>query len=387
MELNLAFSTVFYISIFIIPGLIFRRIYFSGEFNKQFSQGNLLERIVWSILTSGIILVICAILLLFAKFNIDYQNDIIPQIKYTDIQDVFNSVGDNKLPTEEMFFKVYIDIFKIIGFLYIISFSAAVLFKWLIIYFGLDRSIKFLRFNNYWYYFMRGKAPHLDKKFVKKHWFTLADIMVDNGNDGVKMYSGTVVDYFIDRSTNQLDVIFLKDTSRYKFLTNSEEEKRSKDQVEVKNRRKYDLIKIPGNTFCIPFQNVHNLNLTYISKNESKKSPQYYINLGRRLVFAILFLTSIFLSFLDDLLFSTDDDWLIRSLFFVNTFLIILILDDAFIKLYKNFKLRELLGYTYIIGLFGVQYLWIFDQVSFVWVIPITFIVTYIIASTLKLSK
>lgn len=43
-SLNIAFNTLIYALIFFIPGILFKRFYYSYSFTPEFQKGNLFER-------------------------------------------------------------------------------------------------------------------------------------------------------------------------------------------------------------------------------------------------------------------------------------------------------------------------------------------------------
>lgn len=383
MELNIAFSTIFYIAIFIIPGLIFRRIYFSGEHNKQFSQGNLVERVIWTIFNSVLVILVFTILVYILKYRLNYS--ILTQLKYENVFDVFGIVGDNKLPEKDTFKLVYQDFVSTVILLYLIAFIGALTLRNVVIKFGLDRRFSFLKFNNYWYYFLRGKAPHLDNLLIKKFLWTEADVMVDNGNEGIKMYSGVIVDYYIDNNNNQLDILFLKDTKRYKFLSDTEVDNRVKSTPDIKNKRKYELREIPGNTFCIPFNKIHNLNLRYFSRPTIRNSYNVvkFFNIFVALFSIIITIILLISLFIEEWILIGKINLFLRVVFFFNSMFVWALLVSFLNSLIVRDNSKDL-EYLPLLLFFFSQYLWILQIFNFVWVLPISLSVVMLILSWKK---
>ena len=95
MNVNIAFNTIIYIMVFLFPGILFRRAFFSGRFNKHFNSGDTSERLLWNLLFS--------FLCLFVFFGIYYElhkaKIITSNVTYHDITSVFISLYDNKFPS------------------------------------------------------------------------------------------------------------------------------------------------------------------------------------------------------------------------------------------------------------------------------------------------
>ena len=94
MNINIAFSTIIYIMVFLFPGILFRRAFFSGDFNKQFESGNAFERILWNMLVSMIMLVMHS--LSIQTYNSIFYNVIDFGLKNEDIADTFICLYENK---------------------------------------------------------------------------------------------------------------------------------------------------------------------------------------------------------------------------------------------------------------------------------------------------
>ena len=95
---NVALNTIFYIMIFIFPGILFRKFYFGGDFNKQFQQGNLMERFLWTVFFSVIIISLCVLSFIYLENHTNFK--IANYLTYDTIKDLFESLSNNKLPEE-----------------------------------------------------------------------------------------------------------------------------------------------------------------------------------------------------------------------------------------------------------------------------------------------
>jgi len=273
MEFNIAFNTIFYICIFIIPGILLRRFFYHSEFSKEFSQGNLLERLMWTILSSIISLFLCGLFFIGIRF----YADLLPAISYTTVKNVFDLLGANELPEAADLKPIYTDFLYLIIGIYILSCLFGMLAHKLVLFIGTNSRLSFFKFKNYWYYFFRGKVKNATNDRKRKFWYTDADILVDQEGKA-KMYSGKISDYYIEATQNQLESIFLENVRRYKFLSKDcnlsvsdlREDEVSEKEKKLKNplSRNFELIPIPGDVFCIPYSRVLNMNLTYVTQEK-----------------------------------------------------------------------------------------------------------------------
>ncbi|WP_028376049.1 hypothetical protein [Leeuwenhoekiella sp. MAR_2009_132] len=360
MELNIAFSTIFYIAVFILPGLIFRRIYFSGDHNKQFSQGNLVERIAWTIFSSVITLISAVIILYF--IDDFFKLKILTEFNYSHLQSIFNQIADNKFPSKETLTDVYPTF--IIGLLvfYIYCFLLAKLLRQIVLFFGFDRMFNFLRFNNYWYYYLQGRAPSFNRQSIKKFWASQVDVLVQISDSETKLYKGFVLDYFIDSATNQLDIIFLKEAQRFR---------------NNKENNGVELVDIPGTALGIPFSKILNINLTYIYKDSNlSEARKQRVKRASGLLFLTLFALSIFLLFIEEWPLVGPIDIFYRILFFLNTFAFSSVLVTWFNNL-ANKGSGDGAGYA--LSLLLLQYTWIVGLLPWYIAIPGSFTAFYLI--------
>lgn len=251
MDFNIALSTIVYLMIFIFPGILFRKFYFRGEFTKQFHQGNLMERFIWTIFFSILCLIVCFFIFYFFRYIFNWK--LLPSISYDSIKDVFGLLKSNELPDKKTFKSVYFDFGVLIASVYLLSSFFGLLSHSIIIGSNWDVKYNIFRFRNYWYYLIKGKT---EENQSKKHLFTIADVLVSDGSSNKILYRGRVHDYYINNLSNELESIILKDTIRYKrnILENGETEIIEKT--------------IPGNLFCIQKDRVININLSHIVRDK-----------------------------------------------------------------------------------------------------------------------
>lgn len=245
MELSLGLIVVLLLIIF--PGLIYRRLYFYGEFSKEFkSDFNLFSLLAISTIP-GIVNLILIYILYDNFFESVDLGEIIDTFKNINNDD-YRFTKSETTPLKEL---INSKASPFIGFLYLSSFIFGAISGRLVRLTRLDTKFKLLRFKNYWFYIFNGqhtnfkKMKHLRLK-NKKHLFTKADILIDS-NNSTKLYSGIVVDYeLLDNNCNSLNKIMLQNAKRYSH----------KDGNTIP-------VEIPGNLLIVDCSSMKNINLTY----------------------------------------------------------------------------------------------------------------------------
>jgi len=253
--------------LFIIPGLIFRRFYYQGEFTKQF-RFKTIGTAIFSSLIIGIIVQIISIHLYKYYFETELKT-ILPKsdILLEHISDIYNSM--QKIDFNSIFShtKLSVQIGLYLVFSYINSIVLA-FFLWLIVRtLKLDRKFKIFRFNNHWnYYFLGEIGDFREFKHLKrgKVLYTEADIVIQTTSGNTIMYSGKLSQYTISENSNDLKNIYLTDARR-QFITKCPETKKEK-----KEHRSF-------NSDCLILNNkdILNINLNYICKYNP--SQHHYI--------------------------------------------------------------------------------------------------------------
>lgn len=290
--MNLTFGFIaFFISV-IIPGILFRRFFYYGEFSKQFdSKDPVLHSIFYSIVPGVCIQVICFViadsLLTFNTSNSDIFN-VFKDFVYSGEKAISDSTTNFLDGSLDDFIYYSISVFLIS---IITGYTLSRIIRW----FGLDKKYKILKFKNQWFYIFSGELLNFQKFEVgrslttstsiphnHKVSMTYADILVDNTEGMRELFSGYVVDYDLcGDNISQLDRIYLLDAYRYKKKVVVENEKNKKKRKKERKIREanmsyteklnYDLdyksrirLKIPGDVFVVSGKHILNINLTYI---------------------------------------------------------------------------------------------------------------------------
>ncbi len=366
MEFNIALHTIFYVSVFIVPGFLLRRFYFSGEFNKEFSQGNLMERFIWTIF--GSIMVLLASSFFFILLRVFSNKKLLSAISYDTVKEIFDLLSDNKMPETNQFFLIYQDFLILIFGIYFAAILLGVLFRKLALNQRVCSMFPVLKYKNYWYYFLRGRVKSAPKEAGMVYWYTEADILVEHEGKA-KMYSGKISDYFISPESNQLESIFLEDTNRYKFDDHGD----------------YELMSIPGHTFCVPFNRMLNMNLTYVNrkKNESWKRNLLWWFFEITYVSVITVLIS--LVFLEDFPLMNFHSIIHKIGFLINTWILLswvkTVLQNLIHPSKSGKEITSTITATYFIGIIIslFQYLWILNIYGFFPVFGVSILIFFLL--------
>ena len=252
--MDIALNSFILFLLFIFPGIVFRRFYYVGEFSKQYSSANWVNTIYISLIPGLVIQIISY----FTFVNIIYRKPI--HNYYGFINGVYEKLKQDSIPKEFFNFELLVWIFAYLLVTLFISFIIAQ-FCWKIVRnLDLDKKYSPLKFNNYWHYYLSGESLKFkDFKGIlpnQKVLLTEADVLVDIGNEGTKLYKGFIRQHTICRSTGDLKAIYLTDVRRFK------------DAPLIKE--------VPGHIMIIPAEKIININLTYITKSEKKID---YVNL------------------------------------------------------------------------------------------------------------
>ncbi|CAA0160164.1 hypothetical protein ACE1MK_09150 [Tenacibaculum maritimum] len=384
MNLTLGFIA-FFITV-VIPGILFRRFFFYGEFSKQFNTKDpVLHSIFFSIIP-GIIVQ----LLSFIIYNLSLGFD----SSFLDVFTIFRDIAsDGSNGTQEAtkdFINNHIITFFIYS-LFVFTFSSFIgwalsrlirIRKW-------DKKYKLFRYKNQWYYIFSGEVLNM-KKFKEAHkvsfkndkgslqstLLTYADILVSvsEQNDRKELYTGFVVDYDLKGDDiSQLDKIYLIDTHRYKkkekvFDENGKEIiEENSEETPIKSRNR---LRVPGDIFILKAKNIVNLNLTYIPSKKKKKvyeekKQRGYLKIQRWYLIVTLLIILIHFfygvleldeTFLKDYFTNTGFWGKVLIILFLNQFISIFVpLENKKGKLSYNFK--NSIFYLKILALFLIAIL------------------------------
>lgn len=301
MEINLALNTIIYIMIFIVPGILFRNYFYSGEYSKEFYFGNLFERFVWTLFFSVLMLITCYFFIyLFSWSGVN----LISEISYDTIKKIYENLhnvqSDITFPDKKTFDEKSGDFFIIIFILYTISGLLG---------FICNKLATILNFNfyNYWHALFRGKLNKAPKGF--KYIYTDIDILT---TDHI-IYTGKIKNYHLSKNDTNIETIVIENTSKKEIGKYSPEYPFGKS--------------IEGHNFCIHKDQIQNMNLSYIYEKRIGLLGKLINRIGILLYVALL--PFVFYIFFSEIPFLGD---LLRKLFFISAiFMVVTPIADAMI--------------------------------------------------------
>lgn len=174
MNLTLGFIA-FFVSI-IIPGILFRRFFFYGEFSKQFNTKDPVLHSMFFSVIPGIVIQIIA----FIIYNLSLGFE----TTYEDVFTIFRDITSDGTNGTQQATKDFINDDLITFFLYSLGvFLFASFTGWfcsrIIRALKWDKKYKLFRYNNQWYYIFSGEVLNM-KKFEEAHSVSLKIIKVKN---------------------------------------------------------------------------------------------------------------------------------------------------------------------------------------------------------------
>ena len=289
----------------------------------------------------------------------------LPSISYKTIWNTFNDLSNNKLPdpNETLPIKdrdVYKHFFFLMISIYVLSVILGIL-SYFVTRTTFVKSIGILKYLNYWQDLVKGtfNSNHDD---TLTYAYSTADVLTEQ-NDTTKLYSGRVINYYLDIQTNHLQTIVLSDTKRYKRLDNG--------SFEIKN--------IPGHNFIIEKERILNVNFTYVYEKKDENKVYKWIYRIVNLIFIMLFIGVISTMFFSNIYIYTST-FLRKSAFVICGVLLILLLNNIVKKVlsgqWSTFKATN----VYYLIFFIIPYIWLFNFLNWYWVLSIEFGVLILIS-------
>ncbi len=256
----------------VVPGMIFKRTYFAGEFSKQFRTRDNVYNLIFYGIIPGVIIQLFSGLIYYSC----HESTISPKEIVAIFKQIMNENENHTIATENFLkydsIRFFIHIFNswvLAGFLGFFLFRLIRIAR-------LDRKVKFLRFSNQWYYIFSGEIFSFEK-FKKagklkltskgevnpyKSFPPYADVLVKAVNQS-DLYSGYVIDYDLKADdVNELDKLYLFDAYKYEFKTS---EILAESSIIWKEKKP-----IPGDVFILEAENILNINLTFIPDTRVK---------------------------------------------------------------------------------------------------------------------
>jgi len=300
MNLNIALNTIIYIMVFLFPGILFRRAFFSGKFNKHFDSGNSFERILWNLLFSLICIFFFTIFINIVNYYSANSLNHLLILSSQDILDNFVLVYENKFPKILKDTKSLSEIFYILASLYAFSGILGYFLQRIIFIFGLEKRYSIFKFQNSWDYLtISNKQNNVNHK-LGDIFYTKVDIKTKSGD----LFTGKLHDIILDKES-KIDAYALQET--YKFVTLNKENDSIKinqirseieagtnpflvEHLETSTEYIYKK-RIKGNIFSVFNEQIENVSITYIKISHLNERFQKYVGY---FVSTIILLTVVF---------------------------------------------------------------------------------------------
>lgn len=267
MQLTAGF--IFLFLAVILPGLIFKRFFYQGQFSRQvaFNQ-NIVGNLVLAIIPGSIIQLACIYLYDTKIESIDVAM-IIDYFKK--IYDPTYTFKENSSDSIKAF--IFNRAIWYLTSVYIISAISGIVLYIIIRAASIDRRLKIFRFKNQWAYifsceilkFQKFKRPHLsidtddqNNSIIKQsnHLFPYVNVLVRISEGKTTLYNGYLKDYDLSpKSVNEIECLYLFDASRY-----------TKDQ-----NNNLETKAIPGSFLILFGKDIVNINVNYIYSSASQK--------------------------------------------------------------------------------------------------------------------
>ena len=254
MEITWGFLLLF--AVFVFPGLIIRRLYFFGEFSKQFGYNDPLLKTLAYALVPGLLNAILAFLVYKSFFGgVDLAKIF---DAYKDMADVdYRHSTSGGVSVDDHFQS---EVLPFLGLLYMQALIVGAILGQGVRWTAIDTKLKIFRFKNQWFYLFTGNHRKFRKyqahvRDTNRFLFLVVDVMIESGGKN-KLYTGTLVDYELDPDNcRELSKVVLKDAHRY-----------GDD-----GKGGYGPKAIPGNLFILDCSNLVNINLTHIYESDEAR--------------------------------------------------------------------------------------------------------------------
>ncbi|MCF6353481.1 MAG: hypothetical protein L3J06_10765 [Cyclobacteriaceae bacterium] len=232
----------------LLPGLTFRRFYYTEEFSKEYFKESFIGIFISSFIPSVVLHAIWI-------YNVQHLGYIVDFVLLgTLLTDVSRSsplfLNIQNYSANIFYYNITLLIFSsALGYL---SKKIIRIWKW-------DRKIKLFRFKNSWHYVITGEffefpstSMNLNTNKVEDIELVYCDTLVET-SEGAIIYDGILVDYELSKAGGLSSI----------SLTNVERRFISED----KRKESYS---IPGHILIIPNESIINVNFSYYKLEENK---------------------------------------------------------------------------------------------------------------------
>jgi hypothetical protein len=249
--MNIALSAIILI-VLLLPGAVAIDSYYSSLIAKQARVAMPFNDMLFKGLILSFILHSCSICII--------RNFLSYEIRFELLYEIV--AGKDLRITDKEFTNAFLQFCFYNGFLIIIAWGLAKLFKRLVQFNNFDLNYFSLRSMNYW--FIVFSARYLESADVKGKQSDTDLVFLDVLTKTNVIYSGFLIDFNYSKEKDELENLILDSTVKRNYVQNEEESKNYLNHTTGKPCR------IPGDAFVIPMNTIVNININYIEIEEMK---------------------------------------------------------------------------------------------------------------------
>lgn len=262
MSIALSTLVLFFL---LIPGVLFRRLYYTEEFSRQYFKETFSAVFIATIVPSLLFQVIWYFLSKLIGFEVD-----------------LTILGDlvSREPKQGTFENIMLHSGSILWYnvsMFLVAGLSGYFLKKLVRSRHWDRSFKFFRFQNSWHYILKGEFfdfPRaqftLVEDTVEDIEFVFVDAVVEIGGESY-LYDGILVDYNLSHDGG-LETISLSNTKRRRLFDDSTINSTGKKED---NSNKY--YPITGHILVLKYSEIKNLNFKYLRLDLDSEKQNYLL--------------------------------------------------------------------------------------------------------------
>lgn len=257
--MNLAASTLL-IFLLVSPALIARRFYYTRELSRSYTSRNTLQEIFSSIFLC-VLLHSLWIFIAREYKGLEINYEVLFKLLFSADKADYSQIDKNLK-----------NVFLYFISLFVFSILAGVIIKQVVRNLYLDRYIRFLRYDNKWYYLVSGEILDIPDLNVYKEDPLLyrrnisgiyADVLVKS--DSKIIYTGVIVDYQLAENNSVEYFVLARAIKQSLEVSLGSDNKPIKDKVTGTVKLEYVSSKMADSKyFVIPYSDVLNINFRYI---------------------------------------------------------------------------------------------------------------------------
>jgi len=359
--------------VFLFPGILFRRAFFSGEFTKHFESGNSFERLLWNMLSS--VLMLACFCVSIHVFNSYSPLKVEFELGVPEVTDTFLCMYENKLPTIFSSETRIIQTGNLLFSLYAFSLILGFFINRLIFFLGLEKRFSILQFQNSWHYVTNSTKQNNLNHSIGDLYYTRVDVK----SSKEELFTGKLHDILYDKE-GKVEAITIKEAYKYyrlslvddavKIAGLNQQIQQNDPNVIFHSQTTNSFIyrkRIKGDLFTILNNDLENISITYIKIANFHKKFQKFIKVSISILLLLAGLFSVSYAIWDFQLF-TFENYFKRLLFCIisplnfaiSLLLIVTVFNFKTLKNDTKNYFQDLKNIFLILILFSLPYLYIF---------------------------